>query len=185
VGAVEESMAGSEIAQREHFAELLRENRSRLFGFLHAIVRNLADTDDVFQQTTLALWRRFETYDASRSFLAWACGVARLEAATWLRQRSRDRLRFSDNLTQLLIDSFAEIDDREISDRQAALPGCLEKLDEPNRRLIAECYERGTEVAVIAQRLGRTAPSVHNTLHRIRRMLFECIERKIAHMARE
>ncbi len=67
---------------------------------------------------------------------------------------------------------------------QAALPGCLEKLDEPNRRLIAECYERGTEVAVIAQRLGRTAPSVHNTLHRIRRMLFECIERNIAHTAR-
>ena len=177
-------MAGFDTSKRERFAELLRENRTRLFGFLHAIVRNLADTDDVFQMTTVALWRRFDTFDASRSFVAWAYGVARLEAATWLRQRGRDRLRFSDDLTQLLIDAFAEIDDREISDRQAALPGCLEKLDEPNRRLIAECYVRGTEVAVIAEQLGRTAPSVHNTLRRIRRMLFECIERTIAHTAR-
>jgi RNA polymerase sigma-70 factor, ECF subfamily len=177
-------MAASETIRREQFAELLRRNRSRLFGYIHAIVRNLADTDDVFQQTTLVLWRRFDAYDPSRSFLAWACGVARLEAATWLRKHARDRLRFSDDLTQLLIDAFAEIGDEEIGDRQAALPACLDKLDEPNRLLIAECYERGTDVAEIARRMGRSAPSVHNTLRRIRRMLFECIERRVARAAR-
>ncbi|MCE9562075.1 MAG: hypothetical protein K8U57_08475 [Planctomycetes bacterium] len=41
----------------------------------------------------LTLWRRFDAYDPARSFLSWALGVARLEAATWLR--SRARLRFS------------------------------------------------------------------------------------------
>lgn len=177
-------MEESESIRRERFAEYLRLNRSRLFGYLHAIIRNLADTDDVFQQTTIALWRRFDTYEPSRPFLAWACGVARLEAATWLRKRARDRLCFSDDLTSLLIDAFAGIDDAEIDVRQASLPRCLDKLAEADRQLLAESYEKGTDVAVIAARLGRSAPSVHNTLRRIRRMLFECIQRSIAQAER-
>ena len=175
---------GRESHRRELFAEYLRQNRSRLFGYIHSIVRNLADADDVFQLTTLALWRRFDAFDATRAFLPWACGVARLEAATWLRKRARDRLRFSDDLTDLLIDAFAGIGDAEIDDRQAALPGCLDKLAEADRRLVAECYDRGTDVAAVADCMGRSPPSVHNTLRRIRRVLFECVERTVARTAR-
>jgi RNA polymerase sigma-70 factor (ECF subfamily) len=170
--------------RRELFAEYLRQNRGRLFGYVHAIVRNLADTDDVFQLTTLALWKRFDSFDATRGFLPWACGVARLEAATWLRKRARDRLCFSDDLTNLLIDAFAGIDAAEIDDRHAALPHCLDKLPEADRRLVAECYDRDTEVATVADRMGRSPPSVHNTLRRIRRILFESIERAVARTAR-
>jgi len=170
--------------RRELFAQYLLECRNRLFGYIHTIVRNLADADDIFQLTTLALWRRFDAFDATRAFLPWACGVARLEAATWLRKRSRDRLCFSDDLTNLLIDAFTEIGDTEIGNRQAALPHCLDKLVQADRMLLAECYDRGTEVAAVADRLGRSAPSVHNTLRRIRRVLFECIERTIARTAR-
>jgi RNA polymerase sigma-70 factor (ECF subfamily) len=175
---------GEASRQRELFADHLRQCRGRLFGYIHAMVRNLADADDVFQLTTVALWRRFDRYEPSRPFLAWACGVARLEAATWLRNQARKRLRFSDDLTALLIDAFAEIDDKEFDDRQAALPGCLDKLPDADRKLLAECYDRGTEVAAVAERMGRSPSSVHNTLRRIRRNLFECIERSMARSMR-
>jgi len=145
----------------------------------------LADADDVFQLTALALWRRFDTYDPSRSFLNWALGVARFEAATWLRTRDRDRLRFSDELTLLLLDAVAELPEDEVSDRQVALPGCVDKLTETDRLLLTECYQRETDVASIAVRLGRSAQSVHNSLARIRRALHDCIERSIARGARE
>jgi RNA polymerase sigma-70 factor (ECF subfamily) len=38
------------------FAEQLRQAQSRLFGYIHALVRDLDDADDLFQQTTLILW---------------------------------------------------------------------------------------------------------------------------------
>ncbi len=166
--------------RRALFADHLLQHRSRLFAYIHAIVRNLADADDVFQQTALALWRRFDTYDPARSFLSWALGVARLEAVTWLRNRARDRLRFSDELTVVLLDAFAARPDDESSARQDALPGCVAKLADTDRRLLTECYQRGTDVAAVASRLGRSAPSVHNSLARIRRALHECIERTVA-----
>jgi len=171
--------------RRAIFADHLRRHRSRLFAYIHVLVRNLADADDVFQQTALALWRRFDTYDPSRSFLNWALGVARFEAATWLRTRARDRLRFSDELTLLLLDAVAELPEDEVSDRQAALPGCVDKLTEADRLLLTECYQRETDVASVAARLGRSAQSVHNSLARIRRVLFECIERTLARGTRE
>jgi RNA polymerase sigma-70 factor (ECF subfamily) len=166
--------------RRERFAEHLHQNRARLFGYIHTIVRNLADADDVFQQTALALWRRFDAYDPDRSFLHWALGVARLEAVDWLRKRARDRLRFSDDLTEILLEAFAALPESEVSDRQAALPGCVDKLPEADRGLLIECYQRDSDVASVAARLGRSAPSVHNSLRRIRGLLLDCIERTLA-----
>jgi len=171
--------------RRTLFSDLLLQHRSRLFAYIHALVRNLADTDDVFQQTALALWRRFDTYDTSRPFLNWSMGVARFEAATWLRTRARDRLRFSDELSLLMLDAFAELPADEVSDRQATLPGCMDKLTEVDRLLLTECYQQGNEVASVAARLGRSAQSVHNSLKRIRRALFDCIERALLRSTRE
>jgi RNA polymerase sigma-70 factor (ECF subfamily) len=166
--------------ERERFAVYLSQHRTRLFGYIHALVRNLADAEDVFQQTALALWRRFDVYDPNRCFLRWACGIARLEAATWLRARARERLRFSDALTLTLLDAFVDLTDEEPTDRQAALAGCLDKLPEPDRRLVTECYLQEPDVARVAGRLGRPARSVYNSLRRIRRTLYECIERTVA-----
>lgn len=171
--------------RRAIFAGHLRQHRSRLFAYVHALVRNLADADDVFQQTALALWRRFDTYDPERSFLNWALGVARLEAAAWLRGSARDRLRFSNDLTAVLLEAFAALPDDETSDRRDALPGCVDKLADADRLLLTECYQRATDVAAVAARIGRSAPSVHNSLKRIRRVLYECIERTVARGTRE
>ncbi|WP_439630065.1 sigma-70 family RNA polymerase sigma factor [Gemmata sp.] len=165
--------------RRALFADHLLRHRGRLFAYVHALVRNLADADDVFQLTALALWRRFDAYDPSRSFLNWALGVARLEAASWLRARARDRLRFSDDLTAVLLEAFAALPD-ETSSRQDALPKCVDKLPEPDRELLTECYHRGADVAAVAARLGRSASSVHNSLARVRRALHDCIERAVA-----
>ena len=65
--------------RKTEFADQLREAQSRLFGYIHSLVRDLDDADDLFQQTTLILWNKFGDFDPARSFLSWACGVARLE----------------------------------------------------------------------------------------------------------
>jgi RNA polymerase sigma-70 factor (ECF subfamily) len=171
--------------RRAQFVAHFSRYRSQLFTYIHTVVRNLADADDVFQQTALALWRRFDTYDPTRSFLNWALGVARLEAIAWLRARARDRVRFSDELTLLLLDAFASLPEEETSTRLDALPGCVDKLPESDLALIRECYNRAVDVATVAARLGRSAQSVHNSLARIRRALHDCIERAIARADRE
>src|SRR5438034_9183142 len=95
--------------RKAEFADYLRQHQSQLFGYLHSLVRDLNDADDLFQQTTVILWNKFADFDRERSFIAWACGVARLEVANFLRSRSRQRLYFTDDLNLLLIEAHADL----------------------------------------------------------------------------
>jgi RNA polymerase sigma-70 factor (ECF subfamily) len=165
-------------------AEYLRQDHTRLYGYIHALVRDLNDADDVFQQTTLILWKKFAEFDRQRSFFAWACGIARLEVANFLRSRRRQRLYFSDDLNLLLIEPQAALTNDELESRRDALPKCIEKLRERDRELLAECYGGPSEIHVAAGRRGRSTQSVYNSLRRIRRALFECIARTLAQSSR-
>src|SRR5205085_1851052 len=116
--------------QRRLFADCVREHQSQLFGYIHSLVRDLNDADDLFQQTTLILWKKFAEFDRARSFFSWACGVARFEVANFLRSRSRQQLYFSDELNLLLIEAHEELRHDEIEERRAALAKCSAKLRE-------------------------------------------------------
>ncbi len=166
------------------FAELLRQSQSRLYGYIHSLVRDLNDADDLFQQTTLILWKKFDEFDRQRSFFSWACGVARLEIANFLRSRGRRRLYFSDELNLLLIEAQAEMSNEELDDRRDALARCVEKLRERDRELLTECHEDSSGVHLAANRRSRSPQSIYNSLRRIRRALFECINRTLAQESR-
>src|SRR5262245_56762792 len=127
-------------ARKAAFADHLRQNQSRLYGYFHSLVRDLNDADDLFQQTTLILWKKFDDFDTSRSFFSWACGIARLEVANFLRGRGRQRLYFSDALNLLLIEAHEEVGSEELEDRREALAHCVEKLRQRDRDLLTECY---------------------------------------------
>jgi RNA polymerase sigma-70 factor (ECF subfamily) len=166
--------------RKASFAELLRPCQARLLGYLHALVRDLDDAEDLFQQTTVILWKKFDEFDGSRSFLAWACGVGRLEAMNFLRARGRHKLYFSDELNLLLVEAQEAFPEDEHEERRAALTGCVEKLRESDRELLRECYAPGASPTKVAERLGRIPQSIQNSLRRIRRALFECIQRALA-----
>jgi RNA polymerase sigma-70 factor (ECF subfamily) len=170
--------------RKVEFAECLRRHQSQLFGYIHALVRDLNDADDLFQQTTTVLWKKFDDYDRQRSFLSWACGVARYEIANFLRARSRQRLYFSDELNLVLIEAQEELQPVELEERREALVQCMTKLRERDRKLLETCYSAAGGVREAAQREGRSPQSVHNSLRRIRRALFECILRTLAQNSR-
>ncbi len=166
--------------QKLEFAALLKDDQSRLYGYIHSLVRDLNDTDDLFQQVALILWQKFDAFDRERSFFAWACGIARFETANFLRSRGRQRLYFSDDLNLLLIEANEEMTWDETEARREALPRCIEKLRERDRALLRECYAEDAEIPDAASRHGRSPQSVYNSLRRIRRALFECIGQTLA-----
>ena len=164
------------------FAERLARHQTQLFGYIYSLVRDVDDADDLFQQTSLVLWDKFDQFDPSRSFLAWACGVARFEVSNFVRHRGRRRLYFSDELCQMLIDAHEELDhDPDDSERRrVALAACLKKLRPGDQELVDACYERSARIPDVADRWGRSTQSIHNSLRRIRRTLFECVSRSLA-----
>jgi len=170
--------------RKAEFAGYLHADQARIYGYIHSLVPDVADADDLMQQTTLILWKKFSEFDRGRSFFSWACGIARLEVANFLRGRGRRRRHFSDDLNLMLVQAHEEMIDEELEDRREALSRCVEKLHDRDRELVAECYGEAEGIHAAADRRGRSTQSIYNSLRRIRRTLFECITRTLAREGR-
>ncbi|MFM9145237.1 MAG: sigma-70 family RNA polymerase sigma factor, partial [Phycisphaerales bacterium] len=58
-------------------------------AFVHALVHDRAERDDVLQDVAVAVLESHHRYDPSRPFLAWALTIARNEVVDSLRRRRR------------------------------------------------------------------------------------------------
>jgi RNA polymerase sigma-70 factor (ECF subfamily) len=144
------------------------------------MVRDLDDADDLFQQTSMALWKKFDQYDPARPFIPWAFGVARYEVSNHLRSRSRDRLYFSDELNLKLIEAHEELSREQDEGRLEALSGCISRLRQRDQDLLNVCYGRAVLIPDVAREWGRSTQSIHNSLKRIRQALTDCVRRSLA-----
>ena len=59
----------------QHFTRV----QGPLMAYVRSLVHDPAGADDVFQATSLTLWRRFDAFRAGEPFLPWALGIARHE----------------------------------------------------------------------------------------------------------
>ena len=168
----------------EEFTEQLRACHRQVFGYLFALLRNLENTQDVFQQTCVVLWDRFDEFTLGTNFAAWACKVAQFKAREFLKSRRRYEAHLSEAFALRLASVQAEVTADELDVRQEALAGCVEKLSAPQRRLLDGCYGGELDVAGFAKQFGRPVRSVYNSLRRIRETLLDCVERTLAMDAR-
>jgi RNA polymerase sigma-70 factor (ECF subfamily) len=136
----------------------------------------MEDTEDVLQQTTLAMWRRFGEYDRSRNFFTWARQFAKFNALNHIRAKRRDRVVFSEELVVLMAETTtAEADDDFVGAYHDALVRCMDRLPATDRDLLELCYFERCSIAKAAEKLGRSPQSMCNSLRRIRLALFDCI----------
>jgi RNA polymerase sigma-70 factor (ECF subfamily) len=168
----------SEQSDQDSFAELFVTSQTRIFGFIATMLPNRTEAEEVFQQTSLILWKKWAQYDAERNFLSWACGIARLEVFNHLRRLQRTGAHLSEGMMARLAEQYVR-EELEIRERHEALDDCLEQLA-PRQRQLVERYYGGTEkVPEIATELGRSANAVYKTLRKIRLALFSCVSLKL------
>jgi RNA polymerase sigma-70 factor, ECF subfamily len=171
-------------------SEIPKDKRSQLFvrhlntahrlllAYLVSLLGNRHDAEDVLQRASVTMWQRFDTFEPGTDFLAWASTVAFYESRNFQRVANRSRLYFSDSLLNTLADErLADLSQHER--RLDALDQCLKLLDEPRQQLVQAAYFGEGSMAVLAERLGRAPQTLYNKLTLIRRMLAECVQRRL------
>lgn len=162
----------------ELFLSLFTRCQGRIQAFIRTLVPDPTQADDVFQATSLVLWRSFATFRRDADFLPWAIGTARHQVLLHWRTRRRDRHVFSDDLLADLADATEEaVDSAET--RLAALESCLAGLSDRQRDLVRMFYGENQPAAAIADRWDRTVHAVYKSLKVMRQTLFECVSRKL------
>lgn len=161
----------------EEFLKLLAANTRDLVRLIQSLVINPDTAEDIYQETTLVLWKKFDRFEPGTSFRAWARKTAVNQVLAWRKRAARDRLVFSEELIQSIADEMNK-NDGESKEREKTLKRCLEKLSPRQRSLISDRYEAMLPVETIASRLEKTVGAVHRTLSRIRHALLECVKKQ-------
>ena len=162
----------------EQFVQLLTIHKRQLFGYIFALVHSIADAEDVFQQTSVVLWEKFGDFEPGTDFAAWATSIARFKAIDFLRSQRRERACFSPSVLEQLAEQAQERS--EIGEARAiALEACRQKLSAADQRILSACYADGVKIKEAAGKLNRPIGSVYDSLSRIRKALFDCIERSL------
>lgn len=149
-----------------------------LLAFLRATVHDRHAVDDLFQETMVTAWKRFDDYDLERPFAAWLRGIARRMVLAHLRRRADGPVYSSEPLLDLLESRMTRLDRIEADtwqEKVRAVTRCLEKLPAPMREAIDSHYREALSTAEIAARAETTAEAVKKRLQRGRALLARCL----------
>ncbi len=160
--------------QHDRFAELFVRNQSRVYGYVTTMLPNPSDAEEVFQQTSLILWKKWQRFDPTRDFVRWACGIAHYEVLNYIRRSDHKHQHLSEAMLQRLSSDRMDRDEW-LDQRKTALADCLQKLPDKQRSTFDRCYDGRQTIKTIAEETGQTPNALYMFLRRVRRSLYECV----------
>lgn len=175
-------MTPEENHRHDLFLRAFTTHDAAIRAYVRRLVPSRADADDVMQEVSLVLWKKFDSFRDGADFRAWAFGVARFEVLGWLRDKGRDRLVLDEEVVTMLADETAE-DEPRLERQREALGVCMEKVGPDQRELLMQAYQLESRIQDVALDSGRTVPGFYQWLHRMRRILLDCIRRTLAQEA--
>ena len=159
------------------FMKLYTKSVPVLRSFLRKLLPDWQDVDEVMQDTSLVLWKKFNQYEKGTEFSKWACVVGRYEVLRYKRSKARDRHYFGDDLLNILADENLDNIDHFEKERKA-LQVCLGKLDDKQKKITLSAYSGQKNIKEVAESYGRTATAMYKALKRIRTSLLNCIKKE-------
>ncbi len=171
---------GASDDMQARFLALHMAHQGTLFGYLLAAVHDFQKAEDLLQQVSLVLWKKFPEYRPDLPWLPWAFGVARREVAKHFRDRGPREAELTLDLLDRISATLAE-ESGTVTTRRRALSACLERLPPRQRELVRLRYESGRSLDDLARMLNRTAAAVNMILVRIRRAILDCTRRAMTH----
>ena len=163
----------------EIFLRQFLQHRNQIFTFVFALVGNRTDTEDIFQEISTIMWRRFDQFEPGTNFLAWARQIGRNVVMDYRRKRRRHMaVSLDERIVEMLYQRYELVQDQ-IDDRAECLRLCLNKLDSKNRELVRMIYEQDLPVASVANRLNVSVQRIYQRLGAVHGVLLRCVKRTL------
>lgn len=147
----------------------------KVSAFVGSMVFEASDREDVLQDCAMAAVTSFERFDPSRSFAAWAVGIARNQVRLYLRRKSGDPIHLDDSALDLLVTAFSR-SPKNHEDQLDKLEDCVSSLRRRAREICELRYVQNLKPAAIGERLGISPNTVSKALQRIREELRSCLD---------
>ena len=160
------------------FLNLYNAHYRQMYVFARTLLPHGNDVDDIMQEASLTLWRKFSTFQPNTNFSAWAYKVIRIEVLRLFQQKKRERYLFDEEFIDIVATKFLSESNDSIQDRYNALLECVKGLSSRMQELISDRYFRNRSVAEIAATNGLSEDTVYQQLSRVRKTLRTCVLKK-------
>ena len=168
----------------EEFVLLMTRHQRKIWWFINSLLPAPNAADDVLQETSLVMWRKWDRFDHDRAFLPWACGIARLQVFKFVRE-NRAKRQFLD---EAVMGELADVAEKRIhhlarvETRVATLKACIKELEDEDRKIVEARYLKSLSAKQIADQGAKPTVTVYKILARARVKLMNCVKRKIARL---
>ena len=177
------SISGTDKDQEySRFISLFMSSERAIRSYVRSLLLSSQDVDDLMQDIGLTCWRKFDQFDPKGSdldFTRWCCVISRFEVLQFRRIRARDRLVLSEKVIQLLADQAEDRLERSEAERMA-LRDCLNKLSEPDRRLLLSTHTKGDSISRIASESDQRVRRLYSQVNKIRKQIANCVHHTIS-----
>jgi RNA polymerase sigma-70 factor (ECF subfamily) len=163
----------------KEFISLLAAHSQSIYRHIFTLLPDADQAQDVYQECVMALWEKFGEYHADEPFLRWAYRFAHFKVLAQRKKNRRQPALLEDDVLNILVEEQVQENER-LEAQLRLLPGCLGKLTPNERRLLQVRYDGRATVAQIAEETGRLAETLYRVLHRARKKLLDCIQRRLA-----
>lgn len=161
----------------ERFLRLLMANQHYIHAYILTFVPNWVDADDLLQEATAVMWRKFAQLKSDNEFSSWAISIARYEILNYRRKNRNSKIQFNDELLEILHKKVQQTDHK--NDYLQALQLCLSKLNATDRRVVMLRYEEDVTIKQLGEKIGRSAQGIYKTMSRIHDLLLQCVRRTL------
>jgi RNA polymerase sigma-70 factor, ECF subfamily len=177
-------MPQSEPAQAE-IMRLFTGHQVQLRAYAYAICRDAHLTEDIVQEVAVVLITKYSDYDVTRPFLPWAMGITRNKAFEMLRERGKHVMALDEEALDRLESSLAATGTPEyVEARLDAMLSCMKRVGEQGQEVLNMKYVRRMSAREIAEATRRNVAAVNSLLQRLRARVVECVDRRMAEVAR-
>jgi len=161
----------------DEFVRRFVRSQQDLYAYILTLVPNIADAQDILQETAIALWAKADEYRLDEPFMPWAVRFAWFQVRKfrmYQARRNRHVVALSDEaLAALAVDRARfEVD---AADRDQILRQCVEKLAEADRTLLGQRYDQRISIREVARQRGVEPAHLYKRLGQIRQTLLDCI----------
>lgn len=166
----------------ERFLRLLTPIQGRIYAYILSQWPNRSDADDLMQETTAVIWKKFDSYEQGTDFLAWAITIAKYTVMSYRKKHRKFPIQFNDEAMKALQDKSDAFFEK-FDGRLSALQQCVKKLPQTDGKFLELRYEQEMSAQRIANRFDISPRAVYKTLSRIHDILIRCVRRSLAEEA--
>jgi len=161
-----------------HLEQFVNCQRS-LYGYVFSLVGSSEAADEILQETNLLICKKINQFDGNVKFITWACEIARYKVLEYQKKTQTRNLSLDTDLLEQISKQAAHLA-AQVDWRLPLLRDCMEELSPKDRKLIEDRYSQGATVQSLAEARKRSSGGIRVALHRIRTMLLDCVEWKLA-----